>query len=153
MSRTAALVVACALVLGGCGGSGSGLIPKDRGEELLATLQQAQEAVDANNCGEAKRLADQGRLQARNLPKSVDPDLRRQISSGFKHLRERLEKECGVPTATPTPSSTPSATPTSTPSPTPTATPLPTPVPTVAQPTPTPTAPPDVVEPVPTTGV
>ena len=159
MSRRRATLAAlvCILALAGCGSSEeAGLIPESRGQELLDTLDRAETAAAARNCTEAKSLADKGRLQAQSLGRRVDRELRRNLSSGFKHLRERLVEECAKPeeTATATPSASPSPTPTPTvEEETPTPEPTPTPAPTEEVPTPTPTEPSGGVEPEVTPGV
>ena len=134
----AVLATAVVLPLAGCGSSNKGLLTAHQAARLIAPLEAARRAADANHCTTARSAAQRGADRASNLGSNVDTGLQRNLVDGFNHLIDVVNSECGqdaqkspTPTPTETPSPTPTPTPTETPSPTPTPTPTPSPTPSV----------------------
>jgi outer membrane biosynthesis protein TonB len=130
------------LLVAGCGQDDPGLIPEDRAQALVQTVDQIESACSGEDPIEARRLADEASAQVNELPRSVDDELQRNLRQWVRQVSRRIDSDCEAqpeetPTATET--ATPEPTETATPEPTETATPEPTETPT-PEPTETPTA-------------
>jgi outer membrane biosynthesis protein TonB len=135
-----------AALVAGCGSKDPALIPPDRATALTDTVNEIEAACDDGDAARARAAAQTAEEQVNELPRQVDPKLRRNLRQWLNHIQQRVDQDCKpAETPTPTPTETPTPTPTETPTPTPTETPAPTP-------TETPTPPPEpTVEP-PTNG-
>jgi hypothetical protein len=140
MRHRALLLVAPALLLAGCGQDDPGLIPQDRAQALVETVDQIESSCSNEDRIEAQTALDEAAAQVNELPRSVDDELQRNLRQWLRHIERRLDRDC-EPQAEETPAPTETATPeaTETPTPTETATPEPTE-------TPTPTATPEPTE-------
>jgi outer membrane biosynthesis protein TonB len=137
-------LVAAAL-LAGCGEANEALIPEDRAQALLASVDEVQTACDEHDTQAAQQGIDSLSAEVNELPRQVDNQLRRNLRQWVRQLEGRIARDCQeeTPTPEPTETATPEPTETATPEPTETATPEPTetatPEPTVtAEPTTTP---------------
>ena len=154
MKRSLALGLAlvAALVLPGCGSSDPKLIPQDRADQLIQSVEDVASRTGDEDCDGAKEALRDARSQVAELPRQVDRRLRRNLNQWLDQIASRIDEDCKpseTPTSTPSATETPTETPTATETPTETATPTETP-------TATETPPPDetpTVEPPDTGGV
>ena len=122
-------VCASALLLAGCASSNPRMIPENRTQALLGTVNEIDQAVQAGECTVAAGKVASARAQVTELPRRVDRKLRENLTEWIDHIDRRLPRDCEEPEEeTPTP--TPTETETPTPTPTQTATETPTPTPT-----------------------
>jgi len=150
--RLFAVLGAAAALTAGCGSTDATKIPQSQAAELLKDLDQAKERSDDGNCDSAVAQVAEASRRVPELSRKVNPDIKKNLLAGLRHLGERISAECGASEeATPTP--TEAATETATPAETPTETATPAPTET-APPTPTPTAtaPPEITVQPPNTG-
>ena len=129
--RRASLVPAlvAAALLAGCGETNRALIPEERAQAMLETLDSAESACNDNNVQDAQRAVDDLSAQANELPRRVDAQLKQNMQDWVQQVNRRLDRDCEEKeTATPEPTetATPEPTETATPEPTETATPEPT---------------------------
>jgi hypothetical protein len=146
------LALVAALLLPGCGSSDPKLIPQDQADQLIEQVDQVASRTSDEDCDGAKDALRDARNQVSELPRKVDPDLKKNLNQWLDQIAGRIDEDC-KPAETPTPTESPSETPTETPSETPTETPSETPTPSA---TPTATPPPEetpTVEPPDTGGV
>lgn len=135
----AALVLAGAALLAGCGETDKTKIPENRASALIDRVDKAERACEDGRRSDAIRQAERGRREVQELPASVDVRVKNNLTVGFQRLAEKLQNGCEdetkeeTPTPEPTVEETVTAAPTETPVPTETATPEPTqtPAPTV----------------------
>jgi hypothetical protein len=137
LPRSVLVTAMLAFLAAGCGESEDGrLIPSDRADSLLATVDRIEAACDAEDPDRASELVDEAGSQVSELPRSVDGALKDNLRAWLEQIRDRLDDDCEAeaeeptPTATPTETATPTATATPEPTETPTATPTATPEPT-----------------------
>jgi hypothetical protein len=142
--RFALVLVASALVAG-CGETNPRLIPQDRSDTLIASVDQIESACSSGNADDARASLSEAKRQVNSLPRRVDDGLQQNLLDWLGQIERRLDRDCKAEeTATPAPTETETPTPTETPEPTETPTPTPTPTPTAtATPVPTETATPD----------
>src|SRR5829696_1032747 len=139
--------------LTGCGSEDPELIPKTRASALTSTIDEIQSACDDKDTAKAKAAVKAANRQVSELPRRVDPSLKRNVRDWLNHIDDRIDQDCKKKeeeTPTPTATETETETPTPTPTPTPTRTETPTPTPTdtpTPEPTETPTATPTVEPP------
>jgi outer membrane biosynthesis protein TonB len=152
MTRRAApllALAAAAALAAGCGQSNPKLIPQDRADRLLASVDAITQACSDGDARAVHDKVSQAENLVNELPRRTDDALRENLRDWLKQIDDRADRDCKAEeTPTPTPSPTPTPTPTETPSPTPTPTETP-------SPTPTPTAtetPPPVETPTPDSG-
>src|ERR671914_633318 len=137
MRGRALLALGLAFALAGCGQDDAALIPEDRAQALVDTVDRIQAACADQNPVEARALAEEAAAQVNELPREVDDELQRNLRQWVRHIDRRLEGDCEAePEETPTPTPTETATPTETPTEVPTETPTaePTEVPTEVPP-------------------
>jgi outer membrane biosynthesis protein TonB len=131
MRRLTLLVLAVA-ALAGCGQSNPDLIPASNAQALLQTADKIVQACSNEDRSEARAQVALAQRELDGLPRTVDPDLRKNLQDWIGQIQRRITQDCRA-AATPTPSATetpteaptqePSATPTETPTQTPTAAP------------------------------
>jgi hypothetical protein len=150
-------LLACALLIAGCGGSdteATKFIAKSRAAKLQTTLDAVEEDVAADRCNQAASGVERMRAQVADFPAAYDAGLVANVAQWVDHIDARLESDCGATeeeSPTPSPSPSPEPSPTETAEPDETATPDDTPEPTeTASPDPEPTPEPDEPDPVPT---
>ena len=147
----AAAAVLTAIALVGCGGDEDkgDPIPTREANRMIALLDLAERQSDQGTCGGALAKVREARGIAGDLPEGVDPDVRRELTSGIDRLEELVDSECERPepapedtttTTTPEPTTTTPEPTTTTPAPTTTTT-TPAPEPTTTTPAPEPTTP------------
>jgi TolA-binding protein len=133
----AMLVLAPALLVAGCGQDDPGLIPEDRAQALVATVDQVESACADQDVIAAQQQIDEARAQINELPRQVDAQLKENMQEWLEQIERRVDRDCEAePEETAT--ATPEPTETATPEPTETATPEPTETPTATE-TPVPT--------------
>ena len=139
-----ALVVAA--LAAGCGEDNRALIPEDRAQAMLDTVDRIENACTDEDTAGARSAADELNAQVNELPRRVDDQLRSNLREWAEHIQRRARRDCEpaeeeetptpapTETETPTPTETPTATetptPTATETPAPTETPVPTETPT-----------------------
>lgn len=98
----AAILVLAGAALGGCGSSGSGLIPAGNAGPLQEDFQLvAEAATEANgNCEATEEALEKTDRDFRKLPPSVDAGLRERLAEGIRNLRTRALKACEQPSST-----------------------------------------------------
>ena len=151
----AAAVVITALALAGCGGDEDkgDPIPRRDANRMVALLDLAERQSGQGTCNGARAKVREAGQIADGLPDGVDPDVRRELTSGIDRLAELVESECQVEeepedtttTTVPEPTTTTPEPTATTPEPTAT-TPEPEPTTTTPEPEPEPTTP-EPVEP------
>ena len=100
MKRTAAILLTLLLALAGCGGGGKRTIPTKTAQSMLAQLDNIGSQFDNQACRGATAKVDSLEAQARNLPSSVDSEVRRNIVDGLRRLHELVARDCQRPTPT-----------------------------------------------------
>jgi hypothetical protein len=136
---TLALALAGAALAAGCGQDNPRLIPEDRAQALVETVDSIETACSDEDVIAAQREVDEARAQITELPQRVDGRLKENMQKWLEQIERRLERDCEpAPEETPTPTETATPEPTETPTPTETATPEPTETPTATE-TPVPT--------------
>jgi outer membrane biosynthesis protein TonB len=147
MRLRATLALGLVVLMAGCGQDDAGLIPEDRAQALVQTVDQIETACADEDPIEARRIVDEAAAQVNELPRTVDDELQRNLRQWIRQIERRLDRDCEAQpeeTATPTETPTPEATETPTPEPTETPTPEPTETPTATEtPAPTETPPAD----------
>jgi hypothetical protein len=147
MRLRAILALAPVVLIAGCGQDDAALIPEDRAQALVQTVDQVESACANEDPIEARSLVDEAAAQVNELPRAVDDELQRNLRQWVRQIGRRIDSDCEAEpeeTATPTETATPEPTETPTPEPTETATPEPTETPTATEtPAPTETAPPE----------
>lgn len=142
-------LVLAALAVAGCGGQ-KRTIPTRMAESFLRQLDNIGSQVDTKACSGAHAKVAALLAQARQLPSSVDPTVRRNVVAGIARLDTLVARDCQKPPPQTNTNTTPTV-PTETVPTTPTNT-LPT-TPTQTAPPPTSTTPPPTsTTPPPTTG-
>jgi hypothetical protein len=142
---TTVAVIALALVLSSCGGGNKRTIPTKDAQAFLQQLDKIQSQFDNGACVGARAKAAALESQVRQLPSSVDPEVRKNLTAGVARLQVLVSRQCQratptntTPTITQTvPTITQTVPTTTTPPPTTT-----TPPPTTTTPPPTGTTPP-----------
>jgi gas vesicle protein len=126
--RRAPLVPAliAAALLAGCGETNRSLIPEERAQAMLETLNSAETACNDHNTQDAQQAVDDLSAQANELPRRVDAQLKQNIQDWVEQINRRIDRDCEEAEETPTPTPTETETPTPTERPTPTETPVPT---------------------------
>jgi hypothetical protein len=99
-----------------CGG-GAGLLSGDQSIALSGQGNEISSAVQSGDCGAAVNASAALQKDVRNLPATVNPTLRINLSQGALTIAQLAAKDCrqNVPTTTSPPTTTPSTT-TTTPS-------------------------------------
>jgi outer membrane biosynthesis protein TonB len=137
------LVTALALFVSACGSSDKELLKESQAERLQAYVDNADNAIRNDKCGNASRQAQEAADRISRMD-NLDAELRNNLIDGFNHLAEEADRGCQeekpdkTPTPTPTeeptetavPTETPTEVPTETPTPVETATEVPTEIPT-----------------------
>jgi hypothetical protein len=100
------LVVAIAVAVAGCG-SQKRTIPTKSGQSFLNQLDRIQEQYDNGSCSGASAKVNSLLGQVRDLPSSVDSEVKRNLTAGVLRLRALVAKcEPAQPTNT-TPTTAP----------------------------------------------
>ncbi|MFN8161061.1 MAG: hypothetical protein U0R52_08505 [Solirubrobacterales bacterium] len=81
-----ALGAGTALALVACGGGGSGLLPGDTADQIVANLQSVEKLNAGGDCAQAQSAADEVRSQVSSLGGEVDPRLKRALIRGADRL-------------------------------------------------------------------
>ena len=139
---TTVAVIVLALVLSSCGGGNKRTIPTKDAQAFLQQLDKIQSQFDNGACVGAGAKVAALESQVRQLPSSVDSDVRKNLIAGVARLQVLVSRQCQRPTPTNT-------TPTTTTQPVPTVTQT---VPTTTTPPPTTTTPPPTTTTPPPTG-
>jgi len=132
------LALAAALLLPGCGSSNPKLIPQDRADQLIQSVDDVASRTSDSDCSGARDSLRDARNQVSELPRTVDRALKRNLNKWLDQIDSKIDTDCkpeSTPTATPAETATPSETATATETPSETATPTET-----ATPSATPTA-------------
>jgi len=127
------LALAATLFLAACGGSDPKLIPQDRADALVSSVDEIASRTSDEDCDGAEAALQEARNQVAELPREVDRSLKRNLRQWLDQIESRIENDC-KPEETPTPTATETETPTETPTPEETETPTPTPTPTETPP-------------------
>ena len=135
------LVVALVLVFAGCG-SQKRTIPPAKAQSFLQQLDNISSQFDNGACAGAAAKVRALQAQVSALPRSVDSEVKRNLTDGVARLHTLVSQQCQRPTPTNTTPTTPTVptTTTNTVPTTPTTVPT-TPTTTPTAPTTTPTAP------------
>jgi hypothetical protein len=80
-----------ALLLAGCGGE---QIPPKTASVITAGLERVDKRVRAGECDDARRTLQTLDERVQELPRGVDPPVRRTLSRGVDHLGALVRKEC-----------------------------------------------------------
>jgi outer membrane biosynthesis protein TonB len=123
--------LAAAALAAGCGQDNPRLIPEDRAQALVDTVDQIETACSDEDLIAVKQQVDEARAQITELPRQVDQRLKKNMQEWLDQIERRMDRDCEPQpeeTATPEPTetATPEPTETATPEPTETATPEPT---------------------------
>jgi outer membrane biosynthesis protein TonB len=136
-----AFTLVAAVLATGCGQDNRALIPEDRAQAMLDSVDRIDSACADDDAGAAEQAADELAAQVNELPRRVDDELQANLREWAEHLQRRAGRDCEpqeeetptptpteepTETATPEPTETPTPTPTETATPTPTVTPVPT---------------------------
>src|ERR687898_820496 len=81
-----ALGAVCATTLAACGGDDEGTIPPESASVMLAALDEAQAAVEANECETVASAASEVSDEAAGLPSETDPEVRQAVIDGAEQL-------------------------------------------------------------------
>jgi hypothetical protein len=134
-----ALALAFPALAAGCGQDDPGLIPEDRAQALVETVDQIESACSDEDAVAARNALDEATAQVNELPREVDDQLQDNMRQWLRQIERRLDNDCEAePEPTAEPTETPTATETATPEPTETPTAEPTETPTATE-TPAPT--------------
>lgn len=137
LPRLAPVVLCSTVALAGCGSSS--LLDGSSADDLQASIERVERAVDDGRCEEAMTAATEGLRRVGDLPSSVDSKLRSRLRQGFEELEQRIPSDCTpreTTTTEPPPTTTTEPPPTTTTEP-PTTTTEPEPDPTTTATTPT----------------
>ena len=127
MRLRATLALALAVLMAGCGQDDAALIPEDRAQALVETVDQIQSACSNEDPIEARSLVNEASAQVNELPRTVDDELQRNLRQWVRQVERRIDRDCEAkPEETETPTPTETATPEPTETPTATETPAPT---------------------------
>ena len=125
------LALVAALLLPGCGSSNPKLIPQDRSDQLVQSVDEVAARTSDEDCDGAEAALRDARNQVAELPRQVDRRLKRNLNAWLDHVEAKIPDDCKpaekeTPTATETATETPTETATETPTETATETPTPT---------------------------
>lgn len=81
-----ALGAVCATTLAACGGDDEGTIPPESASVMLAALDEAQAALEANECETIASAASEVSDEAAGLPSETDPEVRQAVIAGAEQL-------------------------------------------------------------------
>jgi hypothetical protein len=81
-----ALGAVCATTLAACGGDDEGTIPPESASAMLAALDEAQAALEANECETIASAASEVSDEAAGLPSETDPEVRQAVIAGAEQL-------------------------------------------------------------------
>jgi hypothetical protein len=81
-----ALGAVCATTLAACGGDDEGTIPPESASVMLAALDEAQAALEANECETIASAASEVSDEAAGLPSETDPEVRQAVIDGAEQL-------------------------------------------------------------------
>jgi hypothetical protein len=92
------------LVLPGCGSKKSqgSPIPSQQANRMIALLQQADTQASSGICRGADAKVRQAQGVLDGLPRSVDPNVRRDLADGLARLRSLISQQCQPPQQTQT---------------------------------------------------
>ena len=96
---TAVLVTAVAVAVAGCGGQ-KRTIPTRTAQSFLRQLDAISSQVDNGACTGAGAKARALESQARDLPSSVDSEVKRNLEDGVRRLETLVSRQCQRPTPT-----------------------------------------------------
>jgi hypothetical protein len=97
---TAVAVVALALVLSSCGGGHKRTIPTKDAQAFLQQLDKIQSQFDNGACVGASAKVSALASQVRQLPSSVDSEVKQNLISGVARLQTLVSRQCQRPTPT-----------------------------------------------------
>jgi hypothetical protein len=81
-----ALGAVCATTLAACGSDDEGTIPPESASVMVAALDEAQAALEANECETIASAASEVSDQAAGLPSETDPEVRQAVIAGSEQL-------------------------------------------------------------------
>jgi hypothetical protein len=81
-----ALGAVCATTLAACGGDDEGTIPPESASVMVAALDEAQAALEANECEAIASAASEVSDEAAGLPSGTDPEVRQAVIAGAEQL-------------------------------------------------------------------
>jgi outer membrane biosynthesis protein TonB len=81
-----------ALLSAGCGGGEE--LPAKTASAITARLERVDKRVRAGECDDARATLKTLNGQVRDLPKEVDPAVRRTLSRGVDHLGKLVQQDC-----------------------------------------------------------
>lgn len=93
-SALSLLAAAAALGLGACGGGTEGGIPPSDADTLREELSEVERFVERGDCDEVDGQVRQVRNAVAELPNSVDPELRDNLSEGVGVLESVVATDC-----------------------------------------------------------
>src|SRR5215207_8776567 len=108
------LALVAALLLPGCGSSDPKLIPQDRADQLIQSVDEVAARTSDQDCDGAEEALRDARNQVSELPRTVDRKLKRNLNDWLDQIGSKIESDC-KPSETPTPTPSETATPTETP--------------------------------------
>jgi hypothetical protein len=94
MRLRATLALALAVLMAGCGQDDAALIPEDRAQALVETVDQIESACANEDPIEARQLANEASAQVNELPRAVDDELQRNLRQWVRHIERRLDSDC-----------------------------------------------------------
>ena len=97
------LALAAALLLPGCGSSNPKLIPQDRADQLVQSVDEVTARTSDEDCDGAEAALRDARNQVAELPRQVDRRLKRNLNAWLDHIEEKIPADCKPAEATPAP--------------------------------------------------
>ena len=91
------LVVLLLLAAAGCGSSNKRTLPTAKAESMLRQLDNIASQYDSGACSGAQAKVLALEAQARSLPSSVDPTVRRNLIAGLARLDRLVQRDCKRP--------------------------------------------------------
>lgn len=88
------LVLICAVLPIGCGGSSASLLSKRQASQLSATVDTIAKAVESADCPKMQARIDEALVQVTALPSTVDKQLVKNIRAWLQHMRKRIPTDC-----------------------------------------------------------
>ena len=94
LAKIALLLVVLASLLTACGEDDTGLLSAGRAERLQDDLDAIERFVGEGRCDAAEGRLDSLTAKVRDLPRSVDPELRERLEEGATTLAEQVPEDC-----------------------------------------------------------
>ena len=94
MVRRAVIALAAIAAVAGCGETNPRLIPADRSEALLASVDRIEEACANGDTREAAQAVSEAKLQVNELPRRVDDQLPQNLLDWLDRVDRRGGHDC-----------------------------------------------------------